>query len=512
MNETNNKILRKDYTNKDYASLRSEMLELAKERLPEWTDHSPNDIGVLLLELSAYMGDSLFYYQDRIADENYLETAVQRQNIIKLLRLIGYELRPPTAASADLTLLFKKKDSPTDPNRIININNGQEFETTAESTDKPVKFRYVADSIDIEIDEINKITKYGDEEYIEFSKLRVLQVDEAIENETVGSSDGSAGQRFSLGRAPLIEDSLHITIHQGSNEALLWKRKSSLLNSLPSDTDYIVLRDENNIAFIEFGDGRNGAIPARGVNNISASYMIGGGLKGNVPPNSIVKSIGDIEELEVIYNQDQASGGSNAERSEDAVKAGPQVFRSMGRAVTTRDYEALARRFGVAKARARAESWNTVSLYIAPQGGGRPSDTLKEDLRNYLDDKRMMSTIVEIHGPCYVNVCISGTVIIDPYHYNEQVKQQVAETISALVDFNEVDFEYRLYISKIYEAVEHVAGITSINIEKLATSDSLEDLPKEGVLRFGWDEIPYADKVSWQQHDEQGAWKWSTSC
>ena len=40
-----------DYTNLGYESLREAMLDLARESLPEWTDFSENDIGVLLLEL-----------------------------------------------------------------------------------------------------------------------------------------------------------------------------------------------------------------------------------------------------------------------------------------------------------------------------------------------------------------------------------------------------------------------------------------------------------------------------
>ena len=37
-----------DYTNKDYASLRQALLELAQLRLPEWSDRSPADLGMLL--------------------------------------------------------------------------------------------------------------------------------------------------------------------------------------------------------------------------------------------------------------------------------------------------------------------------------------------------------------------------------------------------------------------------------------------------------------------------------
>src|SRR5262245_29045603 len=96
-----------DYTSKDYASLRRAMLELARYRLPEWTDQSPSDLGALLVDLFAYMGDVILYYQDRIANESFLTTAIERRSVLNALRLIGYELSPPTPATAEITLFFK---------------------------------------------------------------------------------------------------------------------------------------------------------------------------------------------------------------------------------------------------------------------------------------------------------------------------------------------------------------------------------------------------------------------
>ena len=70
-----------DYTNKDFASLRQAMLALARYRLPEWTDQSPSDLGILLVDLFAYMGDVVLYYQDRIASESFLQTAGERRSV-----------------------------------------------------------------------------------------------------------------------------------------------------------------------------------------------------------------------------------------------------------------------------------------------------------------------------------------------------------------------------------------------------------------------------------------------
>src|SRR4051795_8471523 len=93
-----------DYTDKDFDSLRQALLDLAAYRLPEWTDRSAADLGVLLVDLFAYMGDVVLYYQDRIAAESFLHTAVERRSVLQLLRLIGYELHAPVAATAELRL------------------------------------------------------------------------------------------------------------------------------------------------------------------------------------------------------------------------------------------------------------------------------------------------------------------------------------------------------------------------------------------------------------------------
>ena len=52
---------------------------LARQRLPEWTDRSPADLGMVLIDLFAYVGDIVAYYQDRIASELFPGTATERR-------------------------------------------------------------------------------------------------------------------------------------------------------------------------------------------------------------------------------------------------------------------------------------------------------------------------------------------------------------------------------------------------------------------------------------------------
>src|ERR671914_504758 len=93
-----------DYTSRDYVSLLASMLDLAAQKLPEWTDRSENDFGRLLLETFAYVGDVILFYQDRIANEAFLETATERRSVIDLLSLIGYTLATPAPASVVVEL------------------------------------------------------------------------------------------------------------------------------------------------------------------------------------------------------------------------------------------------------------------------------------------------------------------------------------------------------------------------------------------------------------------------
>jgi hypothetical protein len=87
-----------DYLAKDYSSFRQALLDFIPTRLPEWTERSEADIGIMLLELFAATADTLSYMQDRVANEAFLATATQRRSVAEHLALIGYEMDEGAAA------------------------------------------------------------------------------------------------------------------------------------------------------------------------------------------------------------------------------------------------------------------------------------------------------------------------------------------------------------------------------------------------------------------------------
>lgn len=81
-----------DYLAKDYASFRRLLIDLIPQLNPGWLERNPSDLGIALLELFAYEGDNLSYFQDAVANEAYLDTARQRPSAKKHARLVDYPM------------------------------------------------------------------------------------------------------------------------------------------------------------------------------------------------------------------------------------------------------------------------------------------------------------------------------------------------------------------------------------------------------------------------------------
>jgi len=81
--------------------------------LQDLSTRSPDDPAIALLDAWATVADVLTFYQERIANESYLRTAIERRSVLELARAIGYELKPGVSASTYLA--FTADDVPGSP-------------------------------------------------------------------------------------------------------------------------------------------------------------------------------------------------------------------------------------------------------------------------------------------------------------------------------------------------------------------------------------------------------------
>jgi predicted phage baseplate assembly protein len=80
---------------------------------PGLTTRSPDDPSIALLDAWATVADVLTFYQERIANEGYLRTALERRSVLELARLVGYALRPGVAATVYLAYTIDEKFTDT---------------------------------------------------------------------------------------------------------------------------------------------------------------------------------------------------------------------------------------------------------------------------------------------------------------------------------------------------------------------------------------------------------------
>ena len=105
---------------KDYTSFRQLILDRLALIMPDWKETHVPDLGITLVELLAYVGDYLSYYQDAVATEAYLGTARQRISVRRHVKLVDYAMHEGCNARAWITIATDT-DEPFDPKQIYFI-------------------------------------------------------------------------------------------------------------------------------------------------------------------------------------------------------------------------------------------------------------------------------------------------------------------------------------------------------------------------------------------------------
>ena len=85
-----------NYTSRDYNSIKDDLVGYAKRYYSEsFKDFNEASFGALVLDSVSYVGDVLSFYLDYQANESFLDTAIEYDNVIRLARQLAISIRPP---------------------------------------------------------------------------------------------------------------------------------------------------------------------------------------------------------------------------------------------------------------------------------------------------------------------------------------------------------------------------------------------------------------------------------
>lgn len=99
------RIIPINYTSREFNSIKDDLLNYAKRYYPDtFQDFSEASFGSLMLDTVAYVGDVMSFYLDYQANESFLDTANEYNNILKLGRQMGYRKSGIPVSSGPIAL------------------------------------------------------------------------------------------------------------------------------------------------------------------------------------------------------------------------------------------------------------------------------------------------------------------------------------------------------------------------------------------------------------------------
>lgn len=275
-----------------------------------------------------------------------------------------------------------------------------------------------------------------------------------------------------------------------------WTAAPTLLDSRPFDTNFVVDIGDDGVAVLRFGDGEYGREIDRAT-AIRALYRVGNGRAGNVgaesifhiaPPPPLIAPAWPA--IEAIRNPLPSHDGTEPETIEGVRQYAPAAFRAKQfRAVTEQDYvDALKGMPGVSASVASFRwtgSWYTVYVGVDPTdpadlitlGGGRTqlNPGLADAVRAFLSRYKLAGYDLEIRTAEYVPLDIAIDVCVCRSHFRAHVVQGVKSALSNHVNpdgsmgfFDPARFTFNedVHLSRLYAAVEKVAGVDSLIVTR----------------------------------------------
>jgi len=486
----------------------AQLVEAARQRIiatcPEWSDLSVSDPGMALIEVFAFISETIIYRLNRVPEKAYIE----------FLRLLNVNLLPPEAAG--VTLQFKLAKT---ANKDVEIPRGTRVTVSRQDSGGEPPVFVVARTV-----------------LIPAGKTEVKALAhhcELVESELAGKGTGIGGLSIDVKRPPIVaptQDELDVVVgveatpaelgeravarEFGGKSYRIWREVENFSEVGPDPYVYIVDRATGTITFAPLVRMRDetgslkespealAAVPGA-EREIRVWYRSGGGANGNVAPNTLTVLKDSLPGVSV-NNPGAAVGGRSGETVDNALLRGPLELHSLRRAVTARDFELVAKRSGaVSRARAftKAALWTyaapgTVEVLLVPspaeeQQGAVTVTQLQtlqtkeslERIQKALDERRPLGTTCVANWARYKTVKIHARIVAhaeeDAVALKNRVLGRLYDTINPLPTRTQEGWRFgqALRTSNLYDAALAEPGVSYVdNVQFI-----VEEVPESEV-------------------------------
>ena len=504
------------YTVRDFQGVRTELINFTRTYYPDLVQNF-NDAGIfsVMLDLNAAVTDNLNYQIDRSIQETVLQFAQQKNSIYNIARTYGLKIpgQRPSVALVDFSITVPAFGDREDIRycgilrRGSQVNGaGQPFETVydidfaspinAEGSPNRIKIpnfdasgtliNYTITKREVVVNGITKvfkraITPNDVKPYLELflPEKNVLGITSVLLKE---------GTQYST--IPGIKVGIYITT---SNKFISEFTPQGYCKMTFGGGN--ISADEQLKEFARDGKGFD---LSRYTNNYSTGaaltpnttlfvqYRIGGGLSSNVGINTInqigtvsfsVNGPSESANRSVINtlqcnNVTAAIGGSNPPTTEDVRNMVSFNFAAQNRAVTVNDYNSILRtmpaQYGAPAKVAITEENNKIRIKMLSYDSSGTltnvvSNTLKQNVANYLSNYRMINDYISIEAADTIDLSVTVEIVLDSSQNQGSI---IAKTIQIVTEFfNPLvrNLGQNVNISELKTLIQRENGVISIS-------------------------------------------------
>lgn len=490
-----------DYAGTDFYSIRENIIEYIQSVYPlDYQNFSESDLGMMLIEMVSYMGSVLSLKGDMLANENYIRTVKNRNNLQKLLELVGVSMRGPLGAAAGAVL--ETTATMATANFPLRINAADRvFSIIGKEDGAPVNYT-LCKVENNKIQDIQNANASFDLEQSEtlnggvggassiFTNVAMLEGALTTQEGVFDTLEGN--KLIVLSDNPIIDGSVQVfvTTSKATDAAQGAYSQVDRLYSASGPTDKIfqVVYDDNYGATVIFGDNVLGISPPAGA-QFTVAYRVGGGSRGNIGQEMINVTIPAYKASTytdsisfITENRTAATGGQEAETAAHAKKYAPYTFKRQDRVVTLEDYVAFGNTFRTTQGtvgkttavlRDAYSSANVIDIYTLEKADDlrlqRASTTFKEQLLAEIEPKKMMTDEVVVVDGLIRTLDIVVTARIDKELEPQQsrIQQQVSNVILNHFNIDNSDFGHPFVAAELNRDIFTLPDIRYSTVDNL---------------------------------------------
>ena len=484
-----------DYNINGFDEYRTALQNYLRSVYPlDYNNFAASDLGQMLVEMFAYMSSVLALRADMTANEMYIDTVKNEDNLKRLLQLIGVSMRGPTASKAT-GLLTVPKGTTISTNLTVNEND-RTVQVINQRSNVALSYTILKQLDNGDLDLFSKDltllpADFGAPDSLSRYASGLFLLEGALKS-AAGTFRGGVKTRqtFELTDGPIIEGSIGLSSTEGGaadTGGTLYNEISNLF--LASGGTQAVFEKTYTGGFgaiLTFGDGVRGRLPSPG-SNFVVTYRTGGGGNGNIATGSLNTTVraflGGVTPIEVtLENTTKGSGGTPAESVAHAKRYAPYFFRTQYRAVTGEDYNVLANSFVgtagttakcMASLRSNGAAANVIDLFVLSKASNvqleRASVAMKKELLDYFQNYKMLTDDVVISDGVVRTLDIVATLYIDKSNkrFIDSIQQKAADKLLEYFNVDNLAFGQKLSMSDVSNFMLTVPEIRFFKVDNL---------------------------------------------